>query len=259
MTHPAERYVSSMTELSKRATLASGALGLSIGVNVYDFFARLWTLTLFGSLTHADPDEPTLNVVHRFNRAGQFVDIGGYVGIAMLALTAILFLRWVHRFVVLARGLGARDLSWSPAQAVATFVLPIVSFFRPHLVLTELEEQTDPENIAEPPPRVERDAVAGYRGTTFVATPVAKRVRRALIGFWWGTWIASNLLSLFAWLFARGLHESYYVLMGADFLGVIAAVLAIHVVRTLTARMEERFRRILYTEPDALAAQVELR
>ncbi|HVH41010.1 MAG TPA: DUF4328 domain-containing protein, partial [Labilithrix sp.] len=193
--HPAERYERSVVELGTRAKLACLALGASALGELYDLAAREWSIHLLREYSSADP-ATQVALYPGLESADRLVNFGAVAGAVLLLVTGPLFLRWVHRLASLTRALGeAGHLSWSPAQAVWAFIIPFISLFRPYQVLSELQQKLDPDDILPPAPRVDRDAQSDYRSVALVTPPAPKPVPRALLGLWWGCFIASNLIS----------------------------------------------------------------
>jgi len=258
--HPAERYERSVVELGTRAKLACLALGASALGELYDLAAREWSIHLLREYSSADP-ATQVALYPGLESADRLVNFGAVASLVILVVTATLFLRWVHRVVSLTRALGDVHLSWSPSQAAWAFIIPFVSLYRPYRVLSELQQKLDPDDILPPAPRVDRDAQSDYRSVALVTPPAPKPVPRALLGLWWGCFIASRLISRLSSKLqeaAEGIESvisTYHGQMLASALAVAAAALAIGVVRSLNARLDERFRRIRYSTPEALAEQ----
>lgn len=165
------------------------------------------------------------------------------------------FLFWIHRLVLLTRQLDA-PVSWHPAQAVWGFFVPFVNLVRPYRVLRDVQDALLVNELPEPAAQPMRSAEVGYREMRFVSAPAGRPVSRALLGWWWGLYIAMSL-------FGEGMAGdrspatvaslNSYNLVAAG-IGLVAALLALRVISSLTGRIAERCRRIRYSSPEALAA-----
>lgn len=258
--HPAARYDDRATELAGRAKLATIAFAATIAVRVWDASMRQWSLHLFRAFESSD-EGAQIALQANLEAADSLVDAGLIAHYVVLAVTAVLFLRWVHLLVALTRTLGDGDLPWRPSTAVWGFFLPIVSLFRPYQVLRDVHEALDPRDVLPPTARVDRDGAGDYRSVALITPPEPKPLSNAFIGAWWGAFIFANILSRIVNASERTATsvDSVTTLYNGDTLvnvvDVAAAVLAIRVVSSLTARFAERFRRIRHTTPESLEAQ----
>jgi hypothetical protein len=258
--HPAAPYDRPVAELRTRATLALVALAATMLARAWDFGARQWSIGLLQSIVATEQGgEPASQA--QLELADQLVNLGAFAINALLLVTAIVFLRWVHRLVTLTRALGAPDLRWTPSQAVWGFIIPFVSLVRPYQVLRDVQQRLDPEEVAPPAPRLERDLQADYRSSALVLPPRAKALTSSLLGLWWGSFIAMSVVARLANAFVKGATTTHAVVaayhsdMLASGLAVVAAALCMQVVRSLTARLEERFRRIRHATTESLVEQ----
>jgi hypothetical protein len=140
------------------------------------------------------------------------------VYLASLVVTAIAYLAWLSRTVDNVPALGGGTPSVTPAWSVGWWFVPFVNLVRPYLIVREVHD------------RMATTALAGG-GWIVVA--------------WWLTWIVANVLSNLASRLPdpnslEALRNLFSIEVGADVLGVIAAVLAIVVVRRIQSRAEER-------------------
>lgn len=258
--HPAARYDDRVTELAGRAKLAVFALAATIAVRVWDAGVRHWSLDLLGGLESSD-ESAQVALQTDLEAADGLVNAGLVAHYVVLAVTAVLFLRWVHLLVTLTRAFGDGYLPWKPSGAVWGFFLPIVSLFRPYQVLRDVHEALDPRDVLPPTARVDRDAAGDYRSVTLITPPEPKPLSNGFIGVWWGVYVAANILSRImnaSGQTATTVDDVSAVYNGnilVDVVDLVAAVLAIRVVSSVTARLAERFRRIRYTTPESLEAQ----
>lgn len=160
------------------------------------------------------------------------------VGITAIAytvvtlLSAITFLLWYSRAYRNIIALGVRRPRYGTRWAVAYWFIPIVNLFRPKQVMNDIWRGSDPELPAD-------------------ANGWANRDVSPLLHWWWAVWLLSAFVSNIA---IRASFDAdpfapmpdeirreaiAYVL--ADVVDVIAGVLAILVIRKLTARQQERY------------------
>lgn len=170
------------------------------------------------------------------NQAG--VIAVGLVALAFLALyygslvpAIVLFSMWLHRVVRNMPALGTPDPRWSAAGAVGRCFVPFLNFVHPLLSVTDAWRGSD-----------ER-----YRWT-----PLETRLSLGtpnLIALWWASWLAGRVLTTFTARMTNS-NDPGTVVAGAgiDIFGTVltigAAVLAILVVRRLTARQDNKYQLI---------------
>jgi hypothetical protein len=163
-------------------------------------------------------------------------------GILVLANVGswVAFLMWFHRSHRNLPSLGATGLRFTPGWAVGWWFIPVFSLFRPYQVMKEIWRGSDPatrpglEEPPWPPPST------------------------AMVGWWWGLFLLMGFAREASTFTTRDCH-SINDWIGATWLGigccaltVIAALLAILVVRRVTANQEERFR-LLAEQADPVA------
>ena len=201
-----------------RATATMALLGLAALVDAAAVVTGVFQYRL---LTRAAQDLPVTEAEAAANDT-----IYGAVGllqVAFLIAAGIPFLMWLHRTY---RNLGSLGTTgqYSPGWAVGYFFVPILNLFRPYQVLTEIWSGSDPsqhtqDNSLSIPPE----------GPTLVMG-------------WWGLFLASGFLSNSASRMmmreetTSGLQLATGVMLLADLTSVVAAILAILMVK----RIEER-------------------
>ncbi len=251
-THPVEHLEGSVAELRRRARLAVAALVATALVRAVDAAARGWSIGRVRAFERSELDLSALE-------AADTVVNATAVGInVLLVVTAALFLRWVHRLVALTRSLGGSSVGVTPAEAAWAFVIPIVSLYRPFQVMRATRDALEPEAFENPPPRVDADAAAHYRDAAIAVPPPPPALPQATLGAWWGSFVLMNITGRFAQgnpTDLSGVVSTYQVACAVDALALVAAGFAVTVVRALTARLDERFRRLRFATPEALARQ----
>jgi hypothetical protein len=137
----------------------------------------------------------------------------GFSGLLVFTATAAVFLGWFHRSYRNLAALGAKDLQFSPARAVSHWFIPVASLWKPYRTMQEIWKAGD---------------------------PIAARSSK-LIQLWWAAWLVS--LALFNVAAFSGVDSGIVSWQGALSAQstALAAVLAILVVRSVSARQDERW------------------
>jgi hypothetical protein len=143
-------------------------------------------------------------------------------------ITAVCFLVWIYRAHRNLPSLGAHPLKYSPGWAVGGFFVPFLNLIHPYLVVREMWKASSPE-------------VGVSNGDSW-----QDQATFPLLGLWWGAcivtgilgqsvlWLAPSAKTAAAFLPVAWLGVASYIV------GVIAAVLALLVVRRIDARQKER-------------------
>ncbi len=199
--------------------LVLDALGAALGTLA--FAARIGVLDdiINGRLDPA--------IVQRARDADDFVAAASAILVFLTVVTVVLWLIWNFRAAKNNEALG-RDLPrWKPGWAIGGWFIPLANFVIPVMVLQDL-----------------------WRGSSS-ATPRGDARWRgnpgsALIGWYWGFWVASTFrlgfgrtgarLSSVTQLRSLRSHDAF-ALFGMV-MTIVAAILAIQVVRGITRRQE---------------------
>ncbi|MBX3226253.1 MAG: DUF4328 domain-containing protein [Labilithrix sp.] len=254
--HPAAHLQESVAALRRRATFAVVGLAAAMLARGIDLVLREWSIVLLEPV-RASGEAASPELLAQLTTADATIDAIVVAVTVTFVVTGFFFIRWMHRLVALTRALGA-TIPWTPSQAGWAFIIPFISLVRPYQVLSSTRAALEPENVAPPAPRVDPSAQGDYRSTAFIVPAPAQRLPAALIGLWWGAFL---VLSLGGRLLPKDMStvdkvvSAYQMSMFVDAAALVAGALAITVVRGLTARLEERFRRIRASTPEALAAQ----
>jgi hypothetical protein len=145
--------------------------------------------------------------------------------------TIIAFLLWQHRAHSNLRPLGAGRLEFSPGWAVGYFFIPFLNLVRPYQAVRELWRWSQPA-----------DNGGGITGLSFTASTGAP-----LVGWWWGFWLASNGLSnVYGRMADEGNMQTPAAWVGlfSNALNIVAAALAIQLIRTIDRMQTERSRQL---------------
>jgi hypothetical protein len=244
--HPAARYESEVRTAQRRAVLAAVLLVLMEASRVISVPALLWQLELIRQML----DDQAWSLSFFLSLAG--------ARLLLLLATGVCFLRWVHKVTALTRALGGETLRWTPRQAVLGFIIPFLNFVRPYQVMRDLHAHLAPDAVPAPPMQVRADETTGYRQVELKAPPPPKRLPHAFVGAWWGCFVAGKILVDIAPLSHRlgypatAARSPLFSL--AALLEIAATVFTVLMVRAVTARLQERFRRLRHTPVEALQA-----
>lgn len=165
--------------------------------------------------------------------------LGGFYILGYLT-AVVMFLVWMRRSYLNLKPLRAGRTDYSPAWALGCWFVPFVNLARPYGIIKEVWLKSDPNDINL---NAENSPFASTLGIVQIATP--------LFGLWWGFWIISNIFGNISTRLTFGAETlnqqmvSFSVAIITSLLSIVAAVLAIGVVRGITARQEERHRRLL--------------
>ena len=155
-------------------------------------------------------------------------ELGGIVAIFQVlafVTTAVLFLRWTHRAYKNLAAFGTYGLHTTPGWAVGYFFVPIVNLYKPLVIFSEMWRASTPDT-----------------DTSNSLAWGSVRVPGLLMG-WWLCWVLHGFLdrAVFSQAFRGSGGTPDPVLSAAsDGTGIVAAVLAILVVRRLSARQQAK-------------------
>ena len=99
--------------------------------------------------------------------------------LALFGLTAVGFIIWLHRARINVRAFGCRGFRYPRIWAIIGFFVPILNFFRPYQVVSEVWRASDPRAIDTP--------------VAWMSMPVSRYVLA-----WWITLLASVFLEILA-------------------------------------------------------------
>jgi hypothetical protein len=142
------------------------------------------------------------------------------IGLTMIGIyipTVILFCMWIYRAHSNLPALGALQLKYSPRWAAGAFFVPILNLFRPYQITKEIDLNSDPS----PDPQSSQ-----------------------LIGAWWTAWLLTNFSARASERMAskaetaESILAADYVTLGALAIEIVAAILAILVIRRITRNQE---------------------
>ena len=140
-------------------------------------------------------------------------------------VAAIFFILWIHRAYRNLDAIGGLR-RWGAGWAIGVWFVPILAWFRPLEIVNDVWRGSDPDSPGRPPAGDERV--------------------RPLLTWWWAAFLVSSFVNNFvARLYfhggtAQSLRSSDRLSIAGDALDLVAAVLAVAVVRATTGRQERR-------------------
>ena len=155
----------------------------------------------------------------------------GILQILVFIITSIFFLVWIHRAHHNLPALGATGLKYSPGWAVGGFFVPFLNLVRPFQVMTEIWKASDP---------------AISVGSSWQDGPSSP-----IIGQWWGAHLASGAIGWFSFRSASeagtidSLLNTSWILLIADIATIVAALLAMRMIKAINARQELKYRSLI--------------
>jgi hypothetical protein len=217
---PAEERARVTTLLLWASVVSSGLL---TAVAVWDFY--LWGNVGIGVDAWLGDVLPTDHISLLLGR----LDLTIFLG------TAVAFLLWFHRVAANLPALGIRDARWPPGWAVAWWFVPVMSFFRPYQVATDIWQASDPAATA-----------AHWR--TRPVKPVLNR--------WWGYFVASIVVEWMAFCAWTRIDDETGALLNqgvslldgaAAALKLVGAWLAVRVIAEIQNRQNNRAQLVAFT------------
>jgi hypothetical protein len=161
---------------------------------------------------------------------------------ALYAALTVLFIIWLHRCRVNARAFGCRRFRYSRIWTVLGFAIPILNFFRPYQVVSEVWRASDPRAVET---RID-----------WLAMPVSRFVLA-----WWVTLLACATLEIAAIALVTHVGAGISELIAARTLGMLAgavsassAILAYLVVSGIQEAQQEKWSIIHRAEIESDAA-----
>lgn len=148
------------------------------------------------------------------------------MGAGIFIATAVVFLMWLHRSSKNLPAFGQwNSPTHSAAWAVGSFFVPIVNLFVPYQAVKEVWQKSRP---------------ASSLSFSFSYSPPG------FFPAWWGFWLASNFATNIHFRISGELPRESTVIVGivSEVLSIVAAGLAIQVVREIDRRQEESISQV---------------
>jgi hypothetical protein len=155
------------------------------------------------------------------------------VQLAVFLVAVVFFIRWFHAAYSNLRALGQPNLRYGIGWAIGAWFVPILNLFRPKQIANDIWRGSTPEA-----PTLTQ---AAWRDVP--VSPI-------LLHVWWAAWIATSIVGNIAgraWWTGNTpdeLKSAAQLDIAASMVDIVAAVLAIAVVRSLTARQQARAHRV---------------
>ena len=145
--------------------------------------------------------------------------------------TVVFFLIWLYRVYQNLTPLRSPNQEFTPGWAVGWWFIPFANLVKPYQVVREAWQESDPDF----------DPSLNFLSNSISAP--------TFLGFWWAFWILSNISSNIASRMidddtGQALQGFAFVWIIASVLSMIAAALAILVVKTISARQDERYQNL---------------
>ena len=157
----------------------------------------------------------------------------GILQIVVYIATAATFLMWLSRSYKNLSALSSSPSTYAPGWAIGAFFVPFLNLVRPFQIVRELWHRSDSSSTV-----------------ATVWTKSQKPPTPPIVGWWWGVWLVAGVLGQAVWRFswrATTLQEiltAGYIAIATDSAGIVAAALAISLVRSIDARQAASHRRL---------------
>jgi uncharacterized protein DUF4328 len=221
-------------------------IGLLIAIAVLDGLSFVSAISQLWLLSHAAAGQPPSHTAAVANDLRQML-VGLFQGLMVVPI-AVAFCFWIHRASANLEGLGYVDQDYSPGWAVGWFFVPFLNLVRPYQVMREIWNASRP--ILDD-------------GTVLATTEIMRMNETPVpVVGWWGVYLLYGLAGQLHASFTMGaktlsdLITTTYMQMVVDVIALLSALLAIHVVRTVTRMQEERFALIAAAQAPPTAESV---
>ncbi len=163
--------------------------------------------------------------------------IVGILQFFALVVSAFFFIRWFHAGYVNLRALDQPNLRFRAGWAIGAWFVPILNLWRPKQIANDIWRGSDPD-------------ASSFHESAWKDAGIP-----LLLGLWWAAWIATNVIGNAvgrAWFgrdTADDIRDAATLDLASSVVDIGAAVLAVLVVRRLTARQAERGNRLAAAGP----------
>jgi Domain of unknown function (DUF4328) len=207
-----------------------GALSVIIAGDLIAIAADIDQVRIAGRLLGGF-DTDNLDDFRHFDRSEQRIQDISEANLGLLFLVGAVFAwGWFSPAYRNLRPLGVSELRFSPGWAVGAWVVPVLNLWRPKQIADDIWRASDPTSPLALGPHWHARSVPRF------------------LNLWWGAWIVSTLMGRVTRVFPNETIEDARRADIWDFatlvVDIIAAGLAILVVRRLTARQMTRARTL---------------
>jgi hypothetical protein len=206
----------------RRARITRALLVTTVAVGAMSLYFSFEERGLLLALQRGEEVDPTTA-----DETDRRVAVVGIAQIAMLVVTGIAWLSWLHRAYDNLRLVGSRTTQFTPGWAVGYWLIPIVNLFRPYQIMRELWLRSENGNILS--------SLTGARAVPIVA-------------WWWGAWLVAGIVGrLLRRMATRAetveeLFRMIHVAILADLLAIASAILAYYVLSRIAASQDAFLR-----------------
>jgi hypothetical protein len=156
--------------------------------------------------------------------------------LTLYGVIAVAFIAWIHRCRINVRAFGCRRFRYPRIWAIIGFFIPILNFFRPYQVVSEIWRASDPRAVETP--------------VAWISMPVSRYVLA-----WWVMLLMSAFLEILAGGFVTYSGVTTDDLFAARSIGVLvgitgasSAILAYLVISGIEESQEEKWEIIRRAE-----------
>lgn len=161
-----------------------------------------------------------------------FIGLISILELFLYVAAVVFFLVWLFRVYKNLTPLRAPNPEFTPGWAVGWWFIPFANLVKPFQVVREAWQESDPDFD----PKL--NFLSGGTGST-----------PTFLGFWWAFWLLSNISTNIASRLMDSNNSTAAEVFPvawiiASFLSMIAAILAVLVVKSITARQDERYQNL---------------
>jgi hypothetical protein len=188
-------------------------LYVSIAADVAGLISDLLEFRLLNEIKNASTMSPSLTAAADASDSRQ--QILGIIRLALLVVTGVCFLVWIHRANANVRALGAQGMTFSPGWSVGWYFIPIANMWKPYQAMKEIWR------ASANPTRWQDEARGG------------------LLPWWWALFLSSNILGNISFrlrMSARSVDDfmsSTAFGVASDAIGVVLGFVAIALVTAI--------------------------
>lgn len=159
----------------------------------------------------------------------------GYIYLALMVVSGILILRWIHRANYNARQLGAEGMEFSPGWSIGYYFIPILNLWKPYQAMKEIWKASK--------------APSDWRSQS----------TSGILPLWWFLWLVSGFLGQVVFRMSLGAEEleafmaTNVMAQASDVLAVLLALVFLGIVNQVDRMQRDHLGRIEY--PAGAAAE----